>query len=354
MADSHPFGLHRVLEPQGVMPQAAWKLDNRMECGVNELLIDVERLNIDSASFRQIYEEVGKNEQAIAAKMKEIVAERGKHHNPVTGSGGMLIGRVREIGSMHPARQELSVGDRIATLVSLTLTPLALEEILQIDVANAQVTIRGQAILFATGLYAKMPDDIEEQLALALFDVCGAPAQTARLVQPGQTVVVLGAGGKSGLTVLAAARRSVRDGIVVAMDYGQLACERIQSLGKADIVLDVSAQDAVACLASLEQAWNQRFGQAFSGADVVINCVNVPGTEMASILPCKDGGTVYFFSMATSFTAAALGAEGIGKDIQMMIGNGYCKNHADYALNLLRAEPVLQQIFRQKFAVHSH
>ena len=80
-------------------------------------------------------------------------------------------------------------------------------------------------------------------------------------------------------------------------------------------------------------------------ADLVINCVNVHGTEMASILATKDGGTVYFFSMATSFTAAALGAEGVGKDINMLIGNGYTRGHAAIALEVLRENPALRQYF---------
>ena len=66
--------------------------------------------------------------------------------------------------------------------------------------------------------------------------------------------------------------------------------------------------------------------------DLSINCVNIPDTEMASILPVKDDGTVYFFSMATSFTKAALGAEGVGKDVNMIIGNGYTKDHAEITL----------------------
>ena len=51
-------------------------------------------------------------------------SERGKQHNPVTGSGGMFIGYVREIGERLRDRIDLKAGDRIASLVSLTLTPL--------------------------------------------------------------------------------------------------------------------------------------------------------------------------------------------------------------------------------------
>ncbi|NLA46250.1 MAG: L-erythro-3,5-diaminohexanoate dehydrogenase, partial [Firmicutes bacterium] len=84
-------------------------------------------------------------------------------------------------------------------------------------------------------------------------------------------------------------------------------------------------------------------------ADVTINCVNIPHTELASILATRDGGTVYFFSMATSFTAAALGAEGVGKDITMIVGNGYTKGHAEISLNVMRESPVLRRIFEELY-----
>ena len=85
--------------------------------------------------------------------------------------------------------------------------------------------------------------------------------------------------------------------------------------------------------------------------DLVINCVNVPGTEMSSILATCDGGTIYFFSMATSFTAAALGAEGVGKDVQMIVGNGYTTGHAAIALQVMRENPTLRKLFEELYVL---
>jgi L-erythro-3,5-diaminohexanoate dehydrogenase len=126
MRKGNPYGTHRVIEPQGLLPQPAQKIDNDMEIYDNEVLIDVEVLNIDSASFTQIEEEAGGDEAKIAEIMTGIVAKRGKHHNPVTGSGGMLIGKVAKIGPAWKGKTPLKVGDRLATLVSLSLTPLGL------------------------------------------------------------------------------------------------------------------------------------------------------------------------------------------------------------------------------------
>ncbi len=84
--------------------------------------------------------------------------------------------------------------------------------------------------------------------------------------------------------------------------------------------------------------------------DLVVNCASVAGTEMASILAVKDGGTVIFFSMATSFTAAALGAEGVGKDATLLVGNGYVPGHAELTLDLLRRNAALRALFEARYA----
>jgi L-erythro-3,5-diaminohexanoate dehydrogenase len=75
----------------------------------------------------------------------------------------------------------------------------------------------------------------------------------------------------------------------------------------------------------------------------------VAGTELSSILAVRDGGKVIFFSMATSFTAAALGAEGVGKDVTMLVGNGYLPGHAELTLDLLRSQPRLRSLFEQRY-----
>ncbi len=112
--------------------------------------------------------------------------------------------------------------------------------------------------------------------------------------------------------------------------------------GFVDVFLEADACDALAVVELTKTLLPD-------GADLTINCVNVPGTELASILVTRDGGTVYFFSMSTSFTAAALGAEGVGKDVTMIIGNGYATGHAEIALQTLRDYPPIQRYFLERF-----
>ena len=337
------YGTHRVLEPQGLLPQPAWKIDNTMEISDNEILVDVQTLNIDAASFTQIKKDVGDDPEKVAARMKEIVAQRGKHHNPVTGSGGMFIGTVREIGPKLKDR-DLKPGDRIASLVSLSLTPLRIDRIKQVHLERDQVDIEGQAILFESGIYAKLPSDMPESLALAVLDVAGAPAQTAKLVKPGDTVLIIGAAGKSGVLCLyEAKKRAGISGKVIALGHSERNAERIRSLGMADEIITADASKPLEVMHEVERVTNGKL------ADVTINVVNITGTEMSSILATRDNGMVYFFSMATSFTAAALGAEGVGKDVTMLIGNGYTKDHAEISLNVLRESPKLRELFEKLY-----
>jgi len=301
----------------------------------DEVAIDVEYLNIDAASWTQLRHEFDDEADAMRARVLEIVETRGKMHNPVTGSGGMLVGTVAELGA-H--RREPAVGTRIATLVSLSLTPLVVDEILELDPVSEKVKVRGRAILFGSGIYAEVPDDLPDEVTLGVLDVAGAPAWAARLVKPRMRVVVVGAGGKSGMLVTAQARRNLGDGgRVVGLCYPDSTLAAAQDAGAEATVVDCT--DPTATSAAVMDAFEGHL------ADIVFVCTNVAGCEGAAILSCEDDGRIVFFSMATSFTSAALVAEGLGKYPEMTIGNGYVPGHARLALDLVRDEPALLKRF---------
>jgi L-erythro-3,5-diaminohexanoate dehydrogenase len=339
---SSPIGLHRVLEPVGVLPQAAWRLDPQPEIWPDEVRIRVQRLNLDAASFRQLAAEPGADGGAVRARVLAIVAERGKMQNPVTGSGGMLVGVVDEVGPASPLG--LAAGDRVASLVSLTLTPLAIADGLAgWDGRSEQVPADGHAILFGRSIAAALPADLPVPLALAVLDVCGAPALTARVVGRHRddadrppAVAVLGGGGKSGSLSLAAARRAGAGRLVGVVPH-EAEAAALRAAGLADEVVVADARDPVGLAAAIREP-----------VDVTVVCVDVPGCEGGAILTTRAGGTVVFFSMATSFTAAALGAEGLAADVTMLVGNGYVPGHAEAALALIRTEPGVRALFEAR------
>ncbi|NEA32463.1 L-erythro-3,5-diaminohexanoate dehydrogenase [Streptomyces sp. SID13031] len=354
-----PVGLHRVIAPAGVLPQAAQQLDDRPELWPDEVRISVERLNLDAASYRQLAEAHGGDGEAVKQAVLRIVAERGKMQNPVTGSGGMLVGTVDEVGPDSPLGIEK--GDRVATLVSLTLTPLRITDgLARWDGRSEQVPAEGHAILFARSIVAKLPDDLVPKLSLAVMDVCGAPALTARVVRQYvdkgimPVVSVIGGAGKSGSLSLAAARAAGAARTIGVVPF-QAEADKLEDAGLADAVALADARDPVALAKAVAGALEQtgaddEVGEAAGNggggaADITVVCVDVPGCEHGAVLSTKAGGTVIFFSMATSFSAAALGAEGLAADVTMLVGNGYVPGHADYAIELLRSEPGVRRLF---------
>lgn len=342
------FGTHRVVSPKGVLPQQAERVDPALPIYDSELLIDVEALNIDSASFHQIKEACGSDPARMEKHILDLVERRGKHHNPVTGSGGMLIGRVREVGPKflegRPASEQVKPGDRIATLVSLTLTPLKIQNVRKIHLGLDRIDVEAHAILFQSGIYAKLPTDMPETLALAVLDVCGAPAQMPALCKLGQTIVVIGGGGKSGLLCMYEAKKAVgANGKIIGLDYSQESVDRMKKFSFVDAGDTCDARNALGTHEKVRRLTDGKM------ADVVINVTNIPDTEMSCILSAKHGGIVYFFSMATSFTKATLGAEGIGAHVEMIMGNGYRPGHAALALQILRESSEIRRMYESKY-----
>jgi L-erythro-3,5-diaminohexanoate dehydrogenase len=338
------LGLQRVMgSSSGQLPQQAERVDPSLPIAEDELLVEVESLNIDSASFHQISEACGGEVARIEAHILNLVKSRGKHHNPVTGSGGMFIGTVKQVGPRFPVHEKpVKIGDRIASLVSLSLTPLEIRRIKKIHEQIDRVDVEGHAILFGSGLFARLPSDLPETVALAVLDVAGAPAQTENLVKDGDTVLVIGGGGKSGVLCLYEAKK--RRGVTtIAVDYSDAAISRLRALSFVDHVIQGDARLAVEVMQKISGLTQGRM------ADVVINVANIPETEMSCVLSCRNKGIVYFFSMATSFTRAALGAEGVGADVDLRIGNGYTAGHADLSLNILRESAELRRLFAETY-----
>ncbi|WP_245603773.1 L-erythro-3,5-diaminohexanoate dehydrogenase [Intrasporangium oryzae] len=350
---SSPVGLHRVLEPVGdavTLPQAARRLDPDPALWPDEVRVAVETLNLDAASYRQLADkhtvDGAVDGEAVRSEVLAIVAERGKMQNPVTGSGGMLIGVVEEVGPESPLG--LVVGDHVATLVSLSLTPLAITDGLSHwDGLSEQVPARGHAILFGRSIAARLPDDLDPRLALMVMDVCGAPALVERVVKEyaargvTPTVLVLGGAGKSGSLSLAAARRAGA-GRLIGVVPTERERELLEPTGLADVVALADARSPLGLSRAVEAAGGP--------ADVTVVCVDVPGCEQPAILSTAQGGTIIFFSMATNFAAAALGAEGLAADVRMLVGNGYVPGHAETALGLVRDVPAVRSLFEARLA----
>ncbi len=339
------LGVHRVIEPEGALPQPAWKLDNTPVAQPTETLVHVQALHIDSASFTQIATACQRDNERIRAHIFDIVARRGKMHNPVTGSGGVLLGTIEQLDEVFAAKHNMAIGDSIVSLTSLSWLPLHLDAIAAIHPGRCEIVVDGRAIFFRSNPVAKLPFDLPVPVVVAALDVAGAPARVAALAQSGQRVTVLGAGGTAGLLTLCALRQALgSNGQINAIEYSEQALQDVAALGAANVLVQ---GDATRPLELLEQV-RSVCGNDYE-ADLTVNVVNVPDTEFATILLTRPQGHILFFSMATSFTTAALGAEGMARPVEMHIGNGYMPDQGAVALQLLRDYPALRAIFERRF-----
>ena len=343
--EGNPYGLHRVIEPKNILPQAALRVDNNFsDIYDNEILCNVTHLNIDAASFAVIKERAQNDITKIKEIILDIVSKYGKHKNPWTGSGGIFIGEVEKIGERLRGKINLENGNKIASLVSLSLTPLRIDEIKSVNIENDQVEIKGQALLFESGVWVKLPNDLPQKLSLAVLDVAGAAGQVKRLVSKGDTVAILGARGKSGLICCYQAKQSAGpEGRVIAVIHQEKGKEDVENAPFVDDVIIAKADQALDVYEQIVQLTQGKL------CDAVVSCVSRENCEMSAILSTRQRGKIYFFSMATSFTKAALGAEGVGKDIDMLIGNGYCAGHAELTLDIIRKSDYIRDLYTQRY-----
>jgi len=334
------LGTARVIDPSQALPQPARRLDADRPLRPSEFEISVERLCLDSTSHRNIRESCGGDPELMALKVMEIVRARGKMHNPETDSGGVALGTVTAIGDRYT--DPPAVGDRVVTLASLTLTPLRIESVTNLDPDSAQIEVDGTAFVFDSAPWGPLPEDIPVGTAIEVYDVYGAGSHVRDLAHRGATVVVMGAG-HAGKLAMAAAQETIGDGTVVCLDVDEVAVARAIQLGLCDIGLTVDLRDPVGTLAAMAEA-------GVPAADLTVVVVNASGCEPSAIVATATGGTVLFFSMATSFQTAALTADGIGRDIRMLVGSGFTPDVGQYSLDLLRRTPALQQAFGMQAA----
>jgi L-erythro-3,5-diaminohexanoate dehydrogenase len=337
--DAAELGIERALDPPGALPHTARRLDAQRGASEHEAEIDVELLGVDATSYRAIRERCGGDAERMAATIAEIVATRGKLENPWTGSGGVLMGRVRSIGTRY-RMPGLGIGERVVPLASLIAVPLRLDSVGPVDPARPQVPVTGRAIVTGRMLCARVPGDMSTVAALNALDVYPAASHVRALATAGAHVLVLGAG-HAGLLAVAAARAAVGvRGVVSAVDMAPAALERARAVDPAVAAIEADVTAPLAVGVALHRLGLPR-------ADLTLLCTSVPGGEGTAILATAPFGTVLFFSTATRFAAAALGADAIGSQANLVIPNGLTDDRGDYAFELLRSIPALRAVFEE-------
>ena len=334
------LGIGRALEPVNSTLQPAWRVDNSLPLRAGEILIDVQIININLSSFNEICDATEFDTTLFSKRIMDIVAQRGKLHNPITGTGGMFYGRVLQMDPQYANRYHVSVGDEIISLTSLSVTPMQLDEILSVDFQTAQLSVKGKCILFSNSPIIKVPKDIPIKLAISSLDEAGAPTKAYQLVHPNDRVLILGASGKIGALVSFAVHKKMGDtGTIVGLVLNDAHRDLIS---RGTFFQDILVMDATDTGQVCRSSWQDRYADSF---DVVINCINRPSTELIALIACKKKGTIFFATLGSDYKLAALSAESMGKELELIPYTGYMEHHAEFTLELLREYPALCEMF---------
>lgn len=323
----------RAIDPPGTLPHLARVLDAETGPTPHEGAIEVELLHVDATSYAEIRTRCDADPGRMAAMIMAVVAEHGKLQNPWTGSGGVLMGTLTSVGP-YCAVADRPTGERVMPIASLIAVPLRLDDVGPVDPRRAMVPARGRAIVTGRMLCAPVPADLPAGLALAVFDVYPAASHVRSLARPGDHVLVLGAG-HAGLLAIAAAREALGpDGRVTAIDRSPAALIRARAVDPQLTALESDVTRAGSVLAGMGEP-----------ADLTLVCTTVAGGEGAAIVATAGTGTILFFSTATRFAAAGLGADAVGSQARLMIPNGLTDDRGEYAFDLVRRARPLREAF---------
>jgi L-erythro-3,5-diaminohexanoate dehydrogenase len=330
VGDAARLGVQRSIEPRGALPHIARRLDAASAANEYEAELAVEMLAIDATSFADIRRRGAGDPEAMARLIQSMVSEHGKLQNPVTGSGGVVLGRVTAVGAAR-VLDDLTLGELVVPLASLIAVPLQLDAVGPVNPATPLVPVRGRAIVTGAMRCGRVAPDLGATVSLTAFDVYPVASYARDLASPGGHVLVLGAG-HAGLLAVAASRRAVGEsGTVTAVDLSPVALTRAREVDpsvvtvEADVTMPLGVADQMA-----------------APADLTLVCTSVPGAEGAALVATATRGTIVFFSTATRFAAAALGADAVGSQARLVIPNGLTDDRGEFALDLLRAVAPLR------------
>ena len=341
------YGAYRSIEPADAFPILAWKLDTRLPIRKDEILIKVKIININAASFDQIAGSVDKTDPIeIAKKISNIVSLRGKLHNPITGTGGTMMGTIEEIGVNHPEYGHAKVGDEVCTLMSTSMSPLVLNKITQINMHTRQIEVEGYAILFKDSYFSKVPDGWDSHIYLAIVGEAGSCYESALRCRPDSTVMLIGASEKVGLMSMFAIREKLRDtGMLIVVTRYMEQYEELKQLNVADIVIVADFRKPLEAYREIAKALPPD-----TIVDYTVDCASSSGHEMLAVLVTRERGMVYFASPAASYSEASLGAEGIAKEMDLIFYRGYIKGHTAFCMRLVDEYPQIMRWFKKRYA----
>lgn len=342
------FGVSRVMEPKGAVPATAWKLDNQRQISPKEIRIRLEKVHIEWDNFNQICSHCGYDEMRIKARIMQIIEERGKLHNPFTGSGGLFMGTIEEIGSEVDA-EGLKVGDRVFSQSSITGMAMHIDRITRFDFNYGQMECQGYVICFEATSLIRYTGEVSAKYLLTAIDEEGNFLGVRQAVSEGNVERAVIIGGNLVTTLLYA--QILRDcfgentRLTAVLDKHSLG-----NLTEAEIISAFQPVIEHTCFVDLSQpleAWQQIMDEERNDqpVDAVINLEDISGSETLATLLVREHGTVFYASLQNNYSVGILVADSMGKEVTPYALDGFDKDAYDYAVKLIQAvSPNLERL----------
>ncbi len=336
------YGMERVMEPKQVLPTSAWKVDNNRELFPWEMRISIKRIHIEGTSFRQISMEANHNEEIIKEKIMDIVIKRGKLHNPVTDTGGLLYGTVEEIGGQYRNPKALKVGEEVLCNASLATLPIYISRITKVDMAYTQVEAEGYAIVTAGVPVVRRPEGLPMDLLLFTFNESGTIYRVSTAAEGKRRFLVVG----NNLMMNLLFGYTIR---TVAGEEAEIICLFDE---KTDMVVKGKSIDQLMELVFTEIHYVNILKpmdclSQFKGENLVdlsVNCADIPGAETINILATRSGGTVIFANLISNYNIALYITESVSRQLDIRCADGYLEAYDEFDIQLVKElAPFLEQ-----------
>lgn len=328
------YGMNRVIEPKQVLPTSAWKVDNNREITPGEMRISIKRIHMEGTSFRQICLEAGNNEAIIKEKIIDIVIKRGKLHNPVTDTGGLLYGAVEEIGENYDNPKGLKAGEEVLCNASLATIPIYISRISKVDMAYNQLEAEGYAILTNGIPVVRKPEGVPVDLLLFTFNESGTIYRVSNAARGKRRFLVVG----NNLMMNLLFGYTIRK---VAGKQAEIVCFFDK---KTDMVVKGDSIDELMDLVFSEIHYVNILKpmdclSQFEGENLVdlsVNCADIPGAETINILSTRSGGTVIFANLISNYNIALYITESISRQLDIRCADGYLEAYDEFDIQLVK------------------
>lgn len=332
------FGADRVIEPKGAVPVTAWRIDNRREIGSAEIRIRLETVHVEWDNFNQICSHCGYDEVKIKARIMQIIDERGKLHNPYTGSGGLFMGVIDEVGE-DVELGDLKVGDRVFSLSSLTGVAMHVDTITEVDLNYGQIICTGYVICFETTTIIKYDGKTDPKYLLSAIDEEGnfLGVQQTIEARKAQRVAIIGG---NPVTVLMYAQMLTDcygkgNHVIAIMEKSSLRNLTEQELTAAflPVIKQTYFVDISHPIESYEKILSKQEDR--QPMDAVINLEDILGSETIATLLVKEKGIVFYTSLKNNYSVGILVSDCLGKEVVTYALEGYVENAYDFATELV-------------------